>query len=119
MQAVDKTPDSVRASVEVGGPAQPDPHDHRVVAADPAHVIEVEDLAGLGVELKRGHPEVLDGFHHGLPQVSRRRAGQATKADQRAFCQVARAGKNFQRVFDALNSDVGRLGNRVRGQGRP
>src|SRR5438132_6875346 len=53
-EAVDKTPHAIGASVEVGGTAEADPHGDRVVAANPAHVIEVEDLASLSVELKGG-----------------------------------------------------------------
>src|SRR5579864_573048 len=57
-QAVDEAPHAVRTAVEVGRPAEADAGVDGEVAADPADVVEVEDLARLRVQLElRGRSE--------------------------------------------------------------
>ena len=65
------------------------------MAADPAHVIQVEDLAGLGVELERGGLQMLDCTFDRLAKGGGRRGWHAMEADQRALRQVPGAVKDF------------------------
>ena len=52
LEAVDEAPNAVGAAVEVRSAAEADPNHHCVMAAGVADVVEVEDLAGLGVDLR-------------------------------------------------------------------
>src|SRR2546421_3776262 len=108
-QAVDKSPDAVRAPVEVGGPAEAHPDRHGVMSADPAHVVHVQYLAGLRVLLEVRGAQVLDGGLDGPAQLGGRWADQAPHADERVVGKIAAGVQHFQGVLDALDCHVGRL----------
>ena len=66
-QPVHEAPHTVRPAVEICRAAKPDAHCHRVVASDPPHVVEVEDLACLLVLLEGRLAQLVDRTFDGLP----------------------------------------------------